>query len=224
MKTDRSRTVGRRNRRPVTRSGEQIQPESAEQLTAVPGEKLAHFNWAHAAAAVQGVEHGAGLRGHYDDIPSWGRIRVPERMRHAVRADHRRPGRDIALVVSDADSQPTGQNIPSLIIIVVQMKRRLVLRLLALRSPRSIPLRQHELRTGRGQRPAAQGRAKNITHAYSAPFATAPAPGRAAVPASQACRYIQASITNRRCVKSGRVHLAAEHLHAFDRIRRCPKA
>src|ERR1700722_8834827 len=134
MKTDRSRTVGRRNRRPVTRSGEQIQPESAEQLTAVPGEKLAHFNWAHAAAAVQGVEHGAGLRGHYDDIPSWDRIRVPERMRHTVRADHRRPGRDIALVVSDADFQPTGQNIPSLIIIVVQMNRSLVLRLLSLRS------------------------------------------------------------------------------------------
>ena len=86
-------------------------------------------------------------------------------MRHAVRADRRRPGRDIALIVSDADLQPTGQDIPSLIIFMMQMKRRLVLRLLSLRSPRGIPLRQHELRTRRGQRPDAQGRAEHITHA-----------------------------------------------------------
>lgn len=139
-----------------------------EQRAAVLLEQCGHVA---GESAVQLPEHRVRRRRHHQHVPGRLLARVAERVRHPTRADDPRSGRDVVVLAVDPEPQRPGEDVPRLVVLVMDMQRRLPSHLVR-RTPRRLPLREHQPRSRRSDGPSEQRHAREIIstrHPISSP-------------------------------------------------------
>ena len=100
-----------------------------------------------------------------DQVPARLGRGVPERVRRAVRDDHGVAGARDELLVADAEAERALDDVPGLVVAVVDVERRERLRLGGI-TTRVDPLDEDELGAGRGERHVGERRGEHV-HAPS---------------------------------------------------------